>query len=73
MEFKLHKIGNSLGVIIPKEELSNRGLELGDTIDLDFKDDPFWDDIKKFSKEDRKKAYKDDGLSGDDFSEWENL
>ena len=73
MEFKIQQIGNSLGIIIPKDELTQRGLELGDVVELDFKEDPFWDSVKKYSKEDRKKAYQDDGLSHDDFKEWENL
>jgi len=73
MKLKLQQIGNSVGVILPKEELSRRGLQVGDQIDIELNDDPFWDELKQFTKEQRKAADKKDHLSDDDFKEWENL
>lgn len=73
MQLKLQQIGNSIGVILPKEELTKRGLQVGDTIAVDLIEDPFWDELKKFTKEERRAADKQDGLSEDDFNEWENL
>lgn len=73
MRLKLQQIGNSVGVILPKEELSRRGLHVGDQIDIDLTDDPFWNELKQFTKEQRKAADKQDNLSDDDLKEWENL
>lgn len=73
MKLKLQQIGNSVGVILPKEELSRRGLQVGDQVDIELNDDPFWDELKQFTKEERKVADKKDHLSDDDFKEWENL
>jgi antitoxin component of MazEF toxin-antitoxin module len=73
MQLKLQQIGNSVGVILPKEELTKRGLQVGDLIAVDLMEDPFWDELKRFSKEDRRAADNQDNLSDDDFKEWENL
>jgi len=74
MELKLQQIGNSLGVTLPKEELVKRGLQQGDTIDIEFADDPFWAQLKQFSKADRIKAEKSEAnLSSDDLDEWKDL
>ncbi len=73
MKLKLQQIGNSVGVILPKEELSRRGLQVGDQIDIDLSDDPFWSELKQFTKEQRRAADKQDNLSDDDLKEWENL
>lgn len=73
MKLKLQQIGNSVGVILPKEELSRRGLHVGDQIDIDLNDDPFWGELKQFTKEQRRAADKQDNLSDDDLKEWENL
>jgi putative addiction module antidote len=73
MQLKLQQIGNSVGVILPKEELTRRGLQVGDTIAVDLIEDPFWDELKKFTKEERRDADKEDNLSNDDVKEWENL
>lgn len=73
MQLKLQQIGNSVGVILPKEELTKRGLQVGDTIAVDLIEDPFWDELKNFTKEERRDADKEDNLSNDDVKEWENL
>jgi antitoxin component of MazEF toxin-antitoxin module len=73
MRLKLQQIGNSVGVILPKEELTRRGLHVGDQIDIDLIDDPFWSELKHFSKEQRRAADKQESLSDDDLNEWENL
>lgn len=73
MQLKLQQIGNSVGVILPKDELNRRGLNVGDTIEIDLADDPFWDEFKQFTKEQRRAADKEDGLSNDDLKEWESL
>jgi putative addiction module antidote len=74
MELKIQQIGNSLGVTLPKEELVKRGLQQGDTIEIEFADDPFWAQLKQFSKADRIKAEKSDReLSADDLEEWKDL
>jgi antitoxin component of MazEF toxin-antitoxin module len=73
MQLKIQQLGNSLAVTIPKEELVKRGKGLGDMIEIEFLDDPFWDEIKRFSKEDRKRTDKQDNLSADDMSEWSDL
>jgi len=73
MQLKIQQIGNSFGVTIPKEELTKRDLGLGDIIEIEFPSDPFWDDLKKFTKAQRIAAEKDDGLGEDDIKEWEGL
>lgn len=73
MKLKLQQFGNSVGVILPKEELSRRSLQEGDQVDIELNDAPFWDELKQFTKEERKAADKQDHLSDDDFKEWENL
>ncbi len=74
MELKLQQIGNSLGVTLPKDELVKRGLQLGDTIEIEFADDPFWAQLKQFSKSDRIKLEKKElELSTDDLDEWKDL
>jgi antitoxin component of MazEF toxin-antitoxin module len=74
MLLKLQKIGNSFGVIFPKEELEKRGYRQGQLIEVDLLDDPFWDEIKQFSKEERRAADSEDGLAlEDDLDEWNNL
>lgn len=73
MQLKLQQIGNSIGIILPKEEITKRGLKVGDLIDLELLDDPFWDELAQYSKEDRRLADKQDNLQTDDLSEWENL
>lgn len=73
MQLKLQQIGNSVGVILPKEEITKRGLQVGDSIDVDLIDDPFWNELRQFTKEERRAADKQDNLVTDDFKEWENL
>jgi antitoxin component of MazEF toxin-antitoxin module len=74
MEVKLRTIGNAIGCLLPKEEIDKLGLKAGDKIEINFsKKDPFWEKVKKFSKEDRRKILKKDGLLEDDFQEWKNL
>lgn len=74
MELKIQQIGNSLGVTLPKEELVKRGLQQGDTIEIEFADDPFWAPLKKFSKEDRIRLEKSEAhMSADDLDEWKDL
>jgi antitoxin component of MazEF toxin-antitoxin module len=74
MELKLQQIGNSLGVTLPKEELVKRGLQQGDIIEIEFADDPFWTQLKQFSKADRIKLEKSEReLSADDLEEWKDL
>ncbi len=74
MELKIQQIGNSLGVTLPKEELVKRGLQQGDTIEIEFADDPFWVQLKQFSKADRIKVEKSEQeLSADDLEEWKDL
>jgi len=73
MQLKLQQIGNSVGVILPKEELNRRGLNVGDTVEIDLAHDPFWDEFDRFSKEQRRAADKEDGLSSDDLKEWDSL
>lgn len=74
MKLKLHQIGNSLGVTLPKDELVKRGLQQGDTIEIEFADDPFWAQLKQFSKSDRIKLEKKElELSSDDLDEWKDL
>ena len=73
MLLKIQKIGNSFGVIFPKEELGKRGYQQGQLIEVNLPEDPFWDEIKQFSKSDRKKADMEDGLLGDDLAEWDDL
>ena len=73
MKMKLKQIGNSVGVILPKEELNRHGQRVSEQIDSEVNDDPFWDELKQFTKEERKAADKKDHLSDDDFKEWENL
>lgn len=73
MHLKLQQIGNSVGVILPKDELNRRGLNVGDTIEIDLANDPFWDEFKLFSKEQRRAADKTDLLSADDLKEWESI
>jgi putative addiction module antidote len=74
MELKIQQIGNSLGVTLPKDELVKRGLQQGDTIDIEFTDDPFWAPLKQFSKADRIKLEKAEKLlSADDLDEWKDL
>jgi antitoxin component of MazEF toxin-antitoxin module len=73
MRLKLQQIGHSVGVILPKEELTQRGLAVGDTIELELLDDPFWDALKKHSKKQRRAVDKKVALSDDDFKEWDKL
>jgi antitoxin component of MazEF toxin-antitoxin module len=74
MELKIQQIGNSLGEILPKEELVKRGLQQGDTIEIEFADDPFWAQLKQHSKADRIKIEKSEReLSADDLEEWKDL
>ena len=73
MQLKLQQIGNSVGIILPKDEITKRGLQVGDSIDVELLDDPFWDELGKYSKEDRRLADKEDHLEADNLSEWENL
>lgn len=74
MRLKLQKIGNSFGVIFPKEELEKRGYQQGQLVDVQLPEDPFWDEIKKFSKAERRKADMKDGLlNEDDLKEWDDL
>lgn len=73
MHLKLQQIGNSIGIILPREEITKRGLQVGDSIDFELLDDPFWDELAQYSKEDRRLADKQDNLETDDLSEWENL
>jgi antitoxin component of MazEF toxin-antitoxin module len=73
MELTLRKIGNSYGVIIPQEELVKRGKSEGQTIRIDFIDDPFWSEISKFTKKERIECNREDSLSNDNLSEWEGL
>jgi putative addiction module antidote len=73
MQLKLQQIGNSVGVILPKEELTKRGLQVGDTIAVDLIEDPFWDELKNYTKEERRAVDKQDIVSEDDLKEWENL
>lgn len=73
MHLKLQQIGNSIGIILPREEITKRGLQVGDSIDLELLDDPFWDELAQYSKEDRRLADKQDNLETDDLGEWENL
>ena len=73
MQLKLQQIGNSVGVILPKEELSRRGLRAGDMIEIEIPDDPFWDELKQFSRKQRKAVDKKEKLSDDDLDEWEEI
>ena len=74
MELKIQQIGNSLGVTLPKEELVKRGLQQGDTVEIEFADDPFWSELKQFSKADRIKIEMSEReLSADDLEEWKDL
>ena len=74
MELKIQQIGNSLGVTLPKEELVKRGLQQGDTVEVEFTDDLFWAPLKQFSKEDRMQLEASEKeLSADDLNEWKNL
>lgn len=73
MHLKLQQIGNSVGVIIPKEELVSRNLSVGDSIGIEIEDDPFWHTIENYSIEQRRKADKVEGLIDDDMKEWGDL
>jgi len=73
MHLKLQQIGNSVGVIIPKEELVNRNLSVGDFIDIGIEDDPFWQVIEKYSIEERRAIDKLENLENDDMDEWGEL
>ena len=74
MKLKIQKIGNSLGVILPVKEIRMRKMELGDYIELEIVDDPFWLELKKYTKEQRQRVDKiERDLGEDDLSEWKDL
>lgn len=71
MKLKIQKIGNSLGVILPKETLDALGYHQGDFIEINICDDPFWAQIKSNAK--KLKKQKNESIDADDLGEWENL
>ena len=73
MHLKLQQIGNSVGVIIPKEELVNRNLSVGDIIEIEIEDDPFWQSIEQYSVEQRRSVDELENISDDDMSEWGDI
>ncbi|MBL7665679.1 MAG: hypothetical protein JNM93_11150 [Bacteriovoracaceae bacterium] len=73
MKLKLQQIGNSVGVIIPKEEITKRNYQLGDFVEIEFSDDPFWKKLDKYSKKTRQEIDKNDSLSADDLKEWDDI
>lgn len=72
---KLRPIGNAVGCIIPNEDLKMLGKSQGDSIKIKIEEDEdsFWSRVARFSKEDRKKAMKEENFGQNDLSEWENL
>jgi len=50
MKIKIRQIGNSLGVILPKETLGLMGLQKGDSLDLDLQNKEIQIILKKRRK-----------------------
>lgn len=73
MKLEVRKIGNSFGVILPKSELEKIGkAAVGETVEIELVDDPFWIEIEKYSKEERMMCNQED-FPSDDFDEWNDL
>ena len=72
VKLQIREVGNSLGVILPKNELEKFGKRKGEMIDIQILDDPNWAEIEKFSKAEREKCNIED-FPADDFQEWESL
>lgn len=72
MKLQLRNIGNSLGVILPKEKLASLGKTKGDLIDLEILESPEWDKIKEYTAEERR-MFNEQDFAKDDLEEWKNL